>query len=165
MFSRNPFDEVLLNPVSRRDKTVQRIKRDRAVFCAFTTQNATLLPDKPAGNRQLTHTISEAGLLAGLLALLHGHHLRRGLADTAILDAKVRGVATEAVANALRLSDGSHSSNVTRHYVGSLRDEVWTKRLAENFEGTFDIDATNALYNGRSSSLGIRSLNYAISRV
>lgn len=133
---------------------VQWIKEDRPLFCAFVATNSHLLLDKPAGNHQLTQNISQAGLKAGLLAPLHAHDLRRGsAADTANLDAKVKGVATEAVAAVLGQSETTYLSGVTRQYVGSLRDDVWTKRVNENFEETFGIEAADAPFPKRQRQL------------
>ena len=138
------IDELLVKTQGRRNKTIKWTNEERPLCCAFWSRGSALHPDKPAGNHQLTHTLSTAGLQAGILAKLHAHDLRRGSArDTVNLKAKVRGVATETVAATIGQSKKSHARGVTDKYVGSFRDDVWTKRVHEDFEEPFGTETTD----------------------
>jgi hypothetical protein len=138
------IDEVLHLAAQRRDKTIHWVYPERPVLCAFGKIGASIQPDKPAGNHQLTHTMSEAGPKAGFLARIRGHDLRRGAArDTANLSHSIKGYATPAVAAVIGHSEQSHMRGTTAAYVGSVVEDVWSRRVEENFDDdSFQMDIT-----------------------
>lgn len=128
----------------RRDKTIYWVYPKRPVLCAFGQMGASVQPYKPAGNHQLTHTMAEAGPKAGFLARTRAHDLRRGAArDTANLSHPIKGYATPAVAALIGHSENSHMRGTTAAYVGSLEEDVWSRRVEENFDDSFQIDVTD----------------------
>ena len=136
------IDGLLQAAANRRDKKVVWTQPTRSVLCAFSKNGISVLFDKPAGNHQLTNIMTEAAPKGGVLAKLHSHDLRRGLArDAANINTPIKGYATDAVAAVLGHSEGSKKHGVTAGYVGSITEDVWGKRVSENFSTDFDVDA------------------------
>jgi hypothetical protein len=85
-----------------------------------------------------------AAPIAGFLtAAIRSHDLRRGAAqDAATLESKIKGHATDAVAEYL----GYNDNKTTKRYIGSMRDSVYTMRVEENFQDPFNLAKTNSRY-------------------
>jgi len=129
------IEDLIAHTRQRKNHTVLWSFPERPVHCAFTTNGAALIPDKPAGNHQLTHTMAQAGLVAGVLCRLRAHDLRRGAArDTANLKSKAKGAPSKGATAVLGHSFNSTNMPLTAHYVGALADDLWTKRINENFD-------------------------------
>lgn len=92
--------------------------------------------------------MADAGLSAGLLSKTRAHDLRRGAAqDTANLDkSKLVGFVTPGVSAALGQGQDPRSASNTAHYIGSLTDDVWSKRVEENFVNPYGIDETENMF-------------------
>jgi hypothetical protein len=142
------IDQLLEHTRARKNKTIVWSHPERPVLCAIGQIGATILVDKPAGNHQLTQTMEEAGLSAGLLSKTRAHDLRRGAAqDTANLEkSKLVGFVTPGVSAALGHGQNSRGASHTAHYIGSLTDDVWSKRVEENFINPYGIDETDNMY-------------------
>jgi hypothetical protein len=150
------IDEALCSAAERRDKTIQWLHTDRPVLCAFGNVGSSVQSDKPAGNHQLTQTCAQAAPLAGFLEKIRAHDLLRGAArDAANIIRSVKGHATPAVAVLIGHSEKSHLQGVTASYVGGLAEDVWTKRVEENFEDMFCMDTTDdSFVNVKRRKLG-----------
>ncbi|KAK9361349.1 hypothetical protein V1504DRAFT_475196 [Lipomyces starkeyi] len=137
------IDEVLHLAAERSDKTIHWVYPQRPVLCSFRGPGAFIQPDKPAGSKQLTQTMAEAGPKGGFLARIRPHDLRRGAArDAANLSHSIKGYATPAVAAVIGHSEQSHMRGSTAKYVGFV-EETWSKRVEENFDDySFEIDVT-----------------------
>jgi hypothetical protein len=144
------IDEVLWLTAQRRDKTVIWAHLTRPILCAFDHSGRSLKPDKPAGNHQLTHIMSEASQKAGFLARVVAHDLRVGAArDSANLNNPIKGHATLGVATAIGHSETFHAKGTTSRYTGSIAEDVWTKRVEENFEDPFGVEITGQSFKRR----------------
>ena len=138
------IDEVLRNAAARNDKTIQWVHPKRPVLCAFGSGISRVLVDKPANNHQLSNTMAHAAPIAGFLtATIRSHDLRRGAAqDAANLESKIKGHATDAVAEYL----GHNDTKTTKRYIGGIRDSVYTMRVEENFQDPFNLATTDNRY-------------------
>jgi len=137
-------DEVLRTAAARNDKTIQWVHPRRPVLCAFGPGISRVLADKPANSHQLSHTMAHAAPIAGFLAAsIRSHDLRRGAAqDAANLKTKIKGHATDAVAESL----GHNDTKTTKRYIGGIRDSIYTMRVEENFQDPFDLATTDSRY-------------------
>lgn len=138
------IDEVLRKAAARNDKTVQWVHPKRPVLCAFGPGISRVLVEKPANSHQLSHTMAHAAPLAGFLTTsIRSHDLRRGAAqDTANLKSKIKGHATDAVAEYL----GHNNTKTTKRYTRGIRDSVYTMRVEENFQDPFNLATTDSRY-------------------
>jgi hypothetical protein len=138
------IDEVLRKAAARNDKTVQWVHPKRPVLCAFGGMGSRVLLETPANSHQLSHTMAHAAPIAGFLVTsIRSHDLRRGAAqDAANLERKIKGHATDAVAEYL----GHNNTKTTKRYTGGLRDSVYTMRVEENFQDPFNLATTDTRY-------------------
>jgi hypothetical protein len=137
-------DEVLRNAAARNDKTIQWVHPKRPVLCAFGAGISRVLADKPANSHQLSNTMAHAAPIAGFLTTtIRSGDLRRGAAqDAANLESKIKGHATDAVAEFL----GHNDTKTTKRYIGGIRDSVYTMRVEENFQDPFNLATTDSRY-------------------
>lgn len=143
-------DEVLQLAGQRRDRAVIWAHPRRPVLCAFSKGNGSIKSDTPAGNHQLSHTMNEAGLKAGFLARVLAHDLRAGTArDAANLRASIKGYDTQVAAAVIGHSEKARATGVTSKYVGSISEDVWTKRVEESFEDPFEIEIASQPFKRR----------------
>lgn len=114
------------------------------MLCAFGPGSSRVLVDKPANNHQLSYTMAHAAPIAGFLTTkIRSHDLRRGAAqDAANLEGKIKGHATDAIAEYL----GHNHTKTTKHYVGGIRDSIYTMRVEENFQDPFHLVTTDRAY-------------------
>ena len=138
------IDEVLRNAAARNGKTIQWVHPKRPVLCAFGAGTSRVLADKPANSHQLSNTMAHAAPIAGFLTTtIRSHDLRRGAAqDAANLESKIKGHATDAVAEYL----GHNDTKTTKRYIGGIRDSVYTMRVGENFQDPFNLATTDSRY-------------------
>lgn len=104
-------------------------------------------PTNQVAITQLTNILAEVAPKAGFLVPLHSHDLRRGAArDASNLSTPIKGVATPAVAASIGNSSTSLFRGSTATYVGSIAEDVWTRRVEENFNDPLDVDITDNVY-------------------
>ncbi|UPX16703.1 uncharacterized protein EKO05_0007091 [Ascochyta rabiei] len=128
------IEDLIKNTARRKNRTVLWSFPERSVHCAFGANGAAVTIDKAAGNHQLTQTMAQATLAAGLLTRLHAHDLRRGAArDTAHLEGKAKGIANKQATMVLGHNASSANRPLTAHYVGAHDDDMWTKRVDRNY--------------------------------
>lgn len=124
------YNKVLDAARARRDKKVVWTRPELPVLSAIDTHTCQLVLGKPAGVHQINNNVQLAAELAGIANHVVAHDLRRGSArDTANLTASINGIATPLVARALGHSNRTMSAGVTDDYVGSLREDLWKRRL------------------------------------
>lgn len=153
--SESSIHDLITHTRQRKNQTVLWAFPERPVHCAFTTGGAALVPDKPAGNHQLTQTKTEAARAAGLLSRLHAHDLRCGAArDTANLRSKAKGTPGKGATAVLGHSFNATNMALTAHYVGALADDTWTKRNDESFDDPiYEIEETENPYQRKFQAL------------
>ena len=110
----------------------------RAILLAGTGLHAT----NAAPTNQMTITLKDSGLEAGVIANLSAHDLRRGAArDTAhskqFATGVATGVATGLVAATLGHSHTAFHRGTTNVYTGSMTMDVWKPRVADNYVDDF----------------------------
>ncbi|KAG8533760.1 uncharacterized protein KY384_001501 [Bacidia gigantensis] len=155
------IDEVLRLARKRRDKTSLWHHPERPVFCQMT--NASLLAvDKPAYKNQFNRIVGRAGQVAGVLAKIRSHDLRRGGAREAALLPQINGIATPGVASVLGHSHMSLQTGVTQHYVGGMTHDVWTDRVNLGPQHPLAmepmIDASAGRTSNRKRTIGARQI-------
>jgi len=132
------IEEALQVTRARSSKTIVWTHPERPVICSFQARGVALLPEKAANRTQISKTLAEGGLVAGVIASLASHDIRYGAArDTANLPGKIKGIATPAVAATLGHSMKSHEKGITAKYVGSMSTDTWTSRVEEDFQDPF----------------------------
>jgi len=130
----NSIEDLLMHTARRNNRTVLWSFPERPVLCAFSSAGAAPQVESPAGNHQLSQTMGQASLVAGLLSRLRAHDLCRGAArDTANLNSEEKGVVNTVTAAVLGHNVNGSSRQGTAHYVGDLDDDVWSKRVDENY--------------------------------
>lgn len=88
-----------------------------------------------------------------LITTIRSHDLRRGATqDTTNLEGKIKGHATDTIAEYL----GHNDTKTTKHYIRGIRDSIYTIKVEENFQDPFYLIITDRLYVKR------RRLNPAV---
>ena len=96
---------------------------------------------KAASEKQLLKTLREGCHLIGLVASIVAHDLRRGAAaEIAHLHREFRGTSIASAAAVLGHSSSLRDQEVTKKYVGHIRDDTWKRRLEADFEDDFGPD-------------------------
>ena len=96
---------------------------------------------KAASEKQLLKTLREGCHLIGLVASVVAHDLRRGAAaEMAHLHRELGGTSIASAAAVLGHSSSSRDQEVTKRYVGHIRDYTWKSRLEADFEDDFGPD-------------------------
>jgi hypothetical protein len=128
--------EALVNASQRSDKAIQWLFPARPVIPAISRPNYAFLEmEKPAPRMQLYNSIIELGLIAGVLARLSPHQLRKGAArDLSHLKKSISGVADEKIARGLGQSRRSLGQGITDDYVGDIDDDLYTMRVEDGYE-------------------------------
>ncbi|KAK0129018.1 hypothetical protein ONS95_000958 [Cadophora gregata] len=133
------LDETLKQASLRRDRTIQWLYPERPVLPQLLKSSAFIAWDKPAGPGQVNKNTKDLGLVAGVLAHIISHDVRRGglrdLANLKIPSAPMApmGVASKEVAVAAGHSMGSYLKGTTDKYVGPVERENYTARAAQMF--------------------------------
>ncbi|KFY24325.1 hypothetical protein V493_05304 [Pseudogymnoascus sp. VKM F-4281 (FW-2241)] len=141
------IEQVIAKAQSRRDRKVIWKNPLQPVVCAITPQGAALQLNKPAHRTQISRNIADGGLLAGVLAPLTSHDLRRGAArDIANMKHSFKGLATEAIATVLGHSKKAYDRGTTARYVGPASAELWQPRVQESFDDPYGLEVTSTLY-------------------
>jgi hypothetical protein len=154
------IDEVLSNASMRADKQIIWTNGQVPVFCAISSSGSFLILDTLASNQQAATIVARAGVLAGILASIVAHDLRRGAAqDTAHVKSITAGIATPAVSAALGHSNTSLFKGTTAVYVGGVDEDLWTKRVDLEYKDPFGLQVALAIgverIKGYSSSDGV----------
>ena len=144
------IDEVLHLTAARRDKTVQWLHPTRPVLCKLGASGVHLSKDEPAATNQLTRFLAEAGPKAGILPALKSHDIRRGFfRDSANLPEAINGAASAAVAQLGGHSVSAYASGVTQLYTGDIAEDIWSKRVANDFIDEFGVATLDDRYSKR----------------
>lgn len=126
--------ELLDHTAQRVDRTVQWKNPKAPVLCRMKCNSALLVLDHPAPQRQITRTIKEMALIAGLLAPVTAMSVRRGSArDNAYLKKRLVGVADSSTALTLGHKPSSLASGLTARYVGPLQEAQYNFRAEAGF--------------------------------
>ncbi|OBT66236.1 hypothetical protein VE03_04361 [Pseudogymnoascus sp. 23342-1-I1] len=135
--------------MTRKSRTIEWVSGSRPVICAVKERGVALVCDKAANRTQLTKTLAEGGMIAGVLAPLASHNLRYGAArDAANIPGSLNGLPTEAVAITLGHSISAYQAGVTKQYVGSQTD-TWTMRVESYYEDPFGTNVDEAIVTTR----------------
>lgn len=123
---------------SRGDRTVQWLYPQRPVFPQEQRNSGILSWDLPAPAEPVNKAVHQLGLVAGLLANIISHDVRRGsLRDVANLKPSYvtqSGVATKLVAQTAGHSAASYARGTTSMYVRELEHETWSARVEQKSE-------------------------------
>lgn len=115
------LDDALTQASLRLDRT------ERPVIPQLIKSSASIAWDVPAGTGQVNKTTNDLGLVAGILAGLLSHDVRRGaFRDLAILKSPSNllvGVATKKVTRVARHSSGSYLRSTMDRYVGEVEQD------------------------------------------
>ncbi|KAF4631385.1 hypothetical protein G7Y89_g6747 [Cudoniella acicularis] len=123
---------------ARKSKTIVWAHPERPLACAFVKRGVALLPEKVAHRNQISVTLAEGGMVAGVIASLTSRALRYGAArDVANLPGNIKGTATRAVADELGHSTEAFNKGITATYVGARSIDTWTPRLENDFQDPF----------------------------
>jgi hypothetical protein len=125
----------LLDETSRRPSlTIEWAHPQNPVFCALGKRGTKLLVDRPANNDQLTRLLIAAALHAGHLKRIRAHDLRRGMfRDVANLNKNnLKGLVDQPAAVAAG-GHGLGSGKLTLDYTGWSTDDMWSKRLHNDY--------------------------------
>jgi hypothetical protein len=140
---------------ARKSQTIVWAYPERPVICAIIPRGKGLLREKAANRTQVTKTLAEGGMVAGVIASLASHDLRFGAArDAANLSKKIKGIPSVDVATTLGHSMRSYDKGLTAQYVGAMSTDTWTSRVKEDFQDPFgpQIDETAPLPKRRRMS-------------
>jgi hypothetical protein len=128
------IQEVLKHTATRHDRTVQWKHPKWPVICRMENSSSPLTLDKPGPAEQLTITLSQIALAAGLLDRVSSHAIRRGaMRDVAYLKKSVAGVETACAALIAGHSKVAENHGITRDYVGALQVSTYNLRAESNF--------------------------------
>jgi hypothetical protein len=157
------IEDLVHNTAQRKNRTVLWTFPERPVLCAFSSNGSTISLDKPAGNHQLGQTMAQASLAAGLFGRLHSHDLRRGAArDSANLKGKSKGIANKVATTVLGHNSSSINRPLTSHYVGAHDDDIWTKRIDENYaDSIYKMPEAQSSYQGKFQKFKERDITDA----
>lgn len=133
------IESVLQKAFRRKDKTVMWARPQWPILPGFNASASFLDFTKAAGLTQVWTTVRFGGLLAGLLALVAPHDLRRGcFQDMANLSVVPAGMSMDRVAETLGHSHKSFEAGLTKKYSGTVSDPtLLQKRLRSTVD---DID-------------------------
>jgi hypothetical protein len=131
------LDDALTQASLRNDRTIQWLYPKRPVIPQLKTSSAFINWDVPGSVEQVSKSLQSLGLIAGVLANITSHDLRRGaFRDLANLkpssDVPV-GAATRAVAKIGGHSSASFLGGTTDKYVGEVEQETYTARAEQMF--------------------------------
>jgi hypothetical protein len=140
------IEEILQKAFERKDKSVVWPHPEWPVLPSFTASACFLDFTKPALHGQVWSTVRLGGLLAGLLALIAPHDVRRGcFADMANLSVAPAGVPMERVAETMGHSHKAYEAGLTKKYAGSVSDPtLLQKRVRAEVDETDVLLSSNA---------------------
>lgn len=142
--SAQTLEEALDIARCRKSKTFTWKYPDRPIICSVVARGTALLVEKAANRTQVTKTIAEGGIVAGILGSLTSHDLRYGSArDTANLSKPIKGLPTLAVAQTLGHSKQAFDKDVTGRYVGGMTSDVYSSRIEEDFQDPFGLQVAD----------------------
>jgi hypothetical protein len=128
------INEVLEHTAKRADRTVQWIYPKRPVLCKIPRGSAETTFNEPAPANQLSNTLVEMGLAAGVLDRITSHALRYGaIRDTVHIKKTVAGLQEHLAAMVAGHSNSSKHRGVTRMYIGGVQTTVYNLRAEEKF--------------------------------
>ena len=141
------LEAVLQETWGRNDRTIQWTQPQWPVLTAIHGL-AFLDLDIPARVNQISNSLRYGGLLAGILASLTSHDSRRGaFRDVAAMSGKVRGLASESVAETYGHSGNARTAGVTKLYVGGNMDSTLLhQRLRSDFMDDFGVQVCDQSY-------------------
>ncbi|KAI9695795.1 MAG: hypothetical protein M1836_006061 [Candelina mexicana] len=125
------IEDLVEGAKRRRDKTIIWTNPSSPVLLAFKPNLVGIIPDKSAQVKQILQSIKLGCELAGILTPIVAHDIRRGTArDVAHLKTPVSSN-TAGVAAVLGHDHRTEQRGVTKDYIGSLKEDVWSARLAQ----------------------------------
>ncbi|MDI1489064.1 MAG: hypothetical protein OHK93_008342 [Ramalina farinacea] len=111
--------EVLQRARARADRTIIWKFPTRPIYCMFKANAVDVVVDTAANTNQLRHTLSDDGQIAGILATLRTHDIRRGAARDPARIPDIKGFATPMTAKALGHTIAAYNNGTTDAYVGA----------------------------------------------
>jgi hypothetical protein len=133
------LDDALTQASLRRDRTIQWLypERPRPVIPQFSKRSAFIAWNLPAAPGQINTTTKVLGQVAGILAHIVSHDIRRGgardLANLIPISKHPIGVATKEVAQVTGHSAISFTNGTTDKYVGEVEQDTYTTRAEQLF--------------------------------
>ena len=126
------------------------------VLAAFRMQGCMLDLGKAASEKQLLKTLRERCHMIGLVASVVTHDLRRGAAaEIAHLPEELRGASVASAAAVLGHSSSTRDQEVTKRYVGHIRDDTWKRRLEADFNDDFGPDIVRQPFKRAWQSINV----------
>lgn len=127
--------DVLEHAGRRADRTVQWTHPKRPLLYQIPRGSAVTTLDDVAPEAQLSRTITQMGVAAGVLDRLTSHSVRYGaIRDTAHIKKAVAGLQENLAAIVAGHSKDSRNSGVTQMYIGGLQIAIYNIRAKEMFE-------------------------------
>ena len=108
--------------------------------------------ERPATHKQITASLSEAGLKAGILDNLASDDLRRGATKdltTVYATRRPNQPSFEVAAHLGNSRQSFHSSVIGRHYFEHFLPEVWTDRVTKTSDDPFGLGPTTVAFKKR----------------
>jgi hypothetical protein len=142
------IEDVLEKAFRRKDKTVIWTQPEWPVLPSFSNSANFVDFSKAALYGQVSSTVRFGGLLAGLLAKVAPHDIRRGcFQDMANLSMAPAGMSMDRVAETLGNSYKSYEAGVTKKYVGTVSDPtLLQKRLRSEIDDTGILQSADSPY-------------------
>jgi hypothetical protein len=129
------LDDALTQASLRRDRTIQWLYPERPVIPQLNKCGAFIAWNLPAAPGQINRTTKVLGQVAGLLAHIVSHDIRRGaardLANLIPISKHPIGVATKEVAQVTGHSANSLLNGTTDRYVGEVEQDTYTTRAEQ----------------------------------
>lgn len=127
------LSEVLQHTSMRYNRIVQWKYPKRPVLCQMRTWGSLEL-EKPTPAQQLTNSLRQIALVAGILDRVVSHDVRRGaMRDVAYLKKSIASVGTAAAALIAGHSRMSEAQGIINRYVGALQVPVFNLRAKAGF--------------------------------
>ncbi|KAH7398061.1 hypothetical protein BKA64DRAFT_673464 [Cadophora sp. MPI-SDFR-AT-0126] len=146
------LDDIMTRAASRVDKTVVWSHPQYPVLASIKKGGIFLDLPKPAQSDQLRNTVKYAGLIAGLLALITPHDLRRGCFQDMMRASTGPATSLTDVADIMGHSRSTLHSGVSKKYTKVIQDpKALEKRIrgATEDAGAFDLMTTDIPFKRR----------------
>ncbi|KAH7354634.1 hypothetical protein BKA65DRAFT_226378 [Rhexocercosporidium sp. MPI-PUGE-AT-0058] len=149
------FEGLVYRASRRLDSTVVWAYPEYPVLTSLRKGGVFLELSKPALSEQLRNTVKYAGLVAGLLALITPHDLRRGCFQDIVRTATGPATWLTDVADIMGHSRSTLHDGVSKKYTNGLQDpKILEKRIrgATETTGAFDLMTTDIAFKRRKIS-------------
>jgi hypothetical protein len=142
------IEDVLQKAFRRKDKTVIWTQPEWPILPSFSNSTNFVDFSKAARYSQVGSTVRFGGLLAGFLAKVAPHDIRRGcFQDMANLSMAPAGMSMDRVAETFGHSHKSYEAGVTMKYVGTVSDPtLLQKRLRSEIDDADILQSADSPY-------------------